>query len=121
MRRIVYDKQSILIPVGSPSFSKIKNLRYNGTCIGVKVIHISEATAVSHEINISVDKSSGALVGATDFRDSIAKGGNYEGGFKPCNFNSREEITVNAMATENISGADFKAQLIFMIEEDCNQ
>lgn len=120
-RSVVYDKVDIDISVGDPAFSEIKNLRYNGVCIGTKIVHISSATAVNQSLNVGVNDSNGAVVGTTDFRDFISNGGGYEEGFKPCRFDTKNEITVDAKAAGNIATADFKAQLIFMIEEECNQ
>lgn len=117
---IKYDRQDINIAVGEKAFSKIKNLKYNGEVIGTKIVHLSSNTPVNHAVNVSVEEASGAVIGSTDFRDYIAQGGSYVDGFKPCAFNSQNEITVNAIATENIATAEFKAQLIFMIEEGCN-
>lgn len=117
MKKHIYDKIDVLISVGDPSFSKSKVLK-KGTCIGVKVIHISSAQAVDQSLNLSVTDGNNPLVNATDFRDFIPMGGGYKAGFKPVNFPSSLEVTVDAVASDAIAGADFKAQVIFMIEED---
>ncbi len=115
----LYDKVNIVIPVGSPSFSKSISIK-KGKCVGVKLIHISSAQAVNQNLNLGVSDGNNPLVNATDFRDFIQLGGGYKDGFKPCNFDSSLEVSVDAIAESNIAGADFKAQLIFMIEEECN-
>ncbi|MFV9549660.1 hypothetical protein [Algibacter sp. PT7-4] len=119
MVKYIYDKVDISIAVGSPSFSKATPLK-KGKCVGVKLIHISSATPVNQRLNLSVTDGNNPLINATDFRDFIQQGGGYKDGFKPCEFDSSLEVSIDAVAEGNIATADFKAQLIFMIEESCN-
>jgi hypothetical protein len=118
--KIVYDRVDISIAIGQTSFSVPKNFKYKGRCKGVKLIDFSSAQARAHAININVSDSTNTLIGSTDYRDSIQVGGGYIEGFKPCDFDTKTEVTVDAISTANIAGTDFNAQLIFMIEEDCN-
>jgi len=117
--KIVYDKVDISIAIGATPFSQNKTLKYKGTCKGVKLIDFSSATPRAHAININVSDSSNALIGSTDFRDFIPNGGGYKEGFKTCEFDTKTEITIDAISSQAIATADFKAQLIFMIEEEC--
>ncbi|MGE5944607.1 MAG: hypothetical protein ACM31G_09735 [Flavobacteriales bacterium] len=118
--KTVYDKQDITIAIGANSFSIPKNFKYKGKCVGVKLVDFSSAQARAHAININVSDSSNTLIGSTDYRDFIQLGGGYKEGFKPCDFDTKTEVTIDAIATANVATTAFDAQLIFMIEEDCN-
>lgn len=118
--KFIYDKIDINIPVGSQSFSQSKTLK-KGTCVGVKIVHVSSQTPVNQTLNVNVGDGNNTLLGATDFRDFIGNGGGYRSAFKPCEFDASLQVTIDAIAEAAIATADFKAQLIFMIKADCNE
>lgn len=115
----VYDQIEIDIAVGDPAFSDRVSLK-QGTCVGVRYIDIDQEKR-DQVINLSVETSSGdALIGKTDYRDYINSGGDYNGNFKPCNFDTKADIKIDLKSNSNIANNPLKGVLIFKIDQPCD-
>ena len=118
--KYVYDRVDIAIPVGSLSFFEPGGLR-EGKCMGIRVIPIQNKDP-EYAINVGVEDTSGnELASLVDFRDYSSTGGGHSESYKEVGFYINGNVNVKAFATQNITGSDFVAQVIFKIDINCRR
>jgi hypothetical protein len=121
MIKFIYDKVDVSIAIGATAFDKAIDLT-RGTCVGVKFIPYAPTTPVErdHAIDINVESNGDKLIGKTDYRDFAHAGGSYLEAYKPCRFDTKAQVSVSVLSSKGIATAAFEGQLIFAIEQECN-
>ena len=115
---IVYDALNITIAIGQTNFNENVTLR-DGVCIGAEIKAVSNRDP-EHFIDVGVTNSQNReLISSVDFRTYERLGGaGYLESLKQCSFETRGQVNVVAVADQAIAGSEFKAQIVFAIDQN---